>query len=233
MNMSTATAPTKLIETAEGFVIHQNKHEAYVVKLKAGDLVDVIEVATCDPATPEGYQRPESKKRINDIAAYIENGGEIPPAVLLSARRKPIDHGKGRYGWQVPFYAVDGQHRLGGLREAIERNHKLKDFEIACVIKAGLSVEEEAQLFNIVNRTQVKVSSSLFQANKYTLSKTEAGKELLKESPDSLQANEWEIRAYKLALLLNHDGTPTTNPLKGRIKLQNDAKDPNVRNAVA
>jgi DGQHR domain-containing protein len=140
-----ASTPT-VIESTEGFVIRQNGHESYVVKMTAGDLVDHIEVAQCDPTTPTGYQRPESKKRINDIATYVEEGGEIPPALLLSSRKKPIAYGRGRFGWVVPLFAVDGQHRGGGLREAIARNPKLKDFEIACVIKAGLTVEEEAQL---------------------------------------------------------------------------------------
>lgn len=234
---TTGTAPAKMIESTEGFVVRQNGHESYVVKFKAGDLVNHIEVAQCDPTTPEGYQRPESKKRVAEIGSYVDEGGEIPPALVLSSRKKPVAFGKGRFGWLVPLFAIDGQHRGAGLRKAIEKNPKLANFEIACVIKAGLSVEEEAQLFAIINRTQVKVSNNLTQAIKYTLSKTQEGKDLLAETPTSITAdpkNDWEIRAYRLAYFLNTDGgiVPTQNPLQGRIKLVTSTSDGTQKNAV-
>jgi DGQHR domain-containing protein len=247
MNMApaTAVAPSpKMIESTEGFVIHQNGHESYVVKFKAGDLVDHLEVAHCDPTTPDGYQRPESKKRTDEISDFTLDGGEIPPALILSSRKKPVAFGKGRYGWLVPLFTIDGQHRGIGIRKAVLANPKLKDFEIACIIKAGLTVEEEAQLFLNINRPQVKVSVAIAQAVKFNLNKTDEGKALLAASPASISPkksdgspdlkSDWEVKAYKLALMLNNDGgiLPAQNPLQGRIKLVTSGQDDTVKYAV-
>ncbi len=62
---------------------------------------------------------------------------------------------------QDPLIIVDGQHRLGAIREATERDPDLRNDSIAIVLFPYSNIDTAQQLFSDLNRTAKKTSKSL------------------------------------------------------------------------
>lgn len=60
-----------------------------------------------------------------------------------------------------PLIIVDGQHRLGAIRKAIEKEPDLRNESIALVLFPYLDIKANQQLFSDLNRTAKKTSKSL------------------------------------------------------------------------
>jgi len=103
--------------------------------LPAGDVLDRAQVDYVDVETnPEGYQRPLQQARLRDVASYVRTDelAVFPTAVLLSVRDDDsisfattdangvYEIGEIEIADGVPLWVVDGQHRLYGIRAAIE-----------------------------------------------------------------------------------------------------------------
>jgi len=139
---------------------------------------------------PEFYQRQPNKKRYHKIAEYVEGKLRIeetilPSSIILNIRQKgiiefePYEKSKskktiesGRILIQeeaLPFFEVDGQHRVRGLIEAYKelRESKSDDFEeiksypVPLTIIEGLDRPAEAMQFVVINTTQKKVDPAL------------------------------------------------------------------------
>ena len=138
----------------------------------------------------EGYQRAPNEKRFKEIAKYLEGdlGIEetlLPSSVILNIRQKgtiefkPFEKSKSKenvesceiliYDEAMPFYEVDGQHRVRGLIEAYKelKEEKSDDFEkirsypVPLTIIEGLDRPTEAIQFVVINSTQKKVDPAL------------------------------------------------------------------------
>lgn len=138
----------------------------------------------------EGYQRIPDKKRFRKIAEYVEGKLQIeetlfPNSIILNVRRKgviefeslektrnnkPIEIGKIFIDdAALPFFEVDGQHRVRGLIEAYKelKEDKSDDFEhirdypVPITIIEGLDRPTEAMQFVVINTTQTKVNPAL------------------------------------------------------------------------
>jgi len=60
-----------------------------------------------------------------------------------------------------PLIIVDGQHRFGAIRQAVEEDPLLRDEVISVVLFPYLSVQDAQQLFSDLNRTAKKTTKSL------------------------------------------------------------------------
>jgi len=135
----------------------------------------------------EGYQRVPDKKRFMEIAKYLEGdlGIEetlLPSSVILNIRQKgTIDFDKPKSKKTIelgqisindealPFYEVDGQHRIRGLIEAYKELkekqsddfEEIKSYPVPLTIIEGLDRPTEAIQFVVINSTQKKVDPAL------------------------------------------------------------------------
>ncbi len=163
----------------------------YMTVMTAGVLLDVVDILRRD-FSPEGrkrVQREYSKEQGEKIAKYaLSNDATFPTSIILSAYKDCvlIDDEKMvlKLGRQVKFgdsdqdevweplnalspfkigEIVDGQHRLLGMRHAIETlgEQHLKDFELPVVFMLDLNPNDKAYVFSTINGTQRRVSSSL------------------------------------------------------------------------
>jgi DGQHR domain-containing protein len=126
----------------EGIKVHQGPATAdgagqdlIIGVLPAGDVIDRATVDYVDvERNPDGYQRPLQQARLRDVAHYVRTDdlAILPTAVLVSVRAKDgvkfkSQSGSSGYGAgraeiddDIPLWVVDGQHRLFGLKVAIE-----------------------------------------------------------------------------------------------------------------
>src|SRR5712692_5131695 len=112
----------------------QNGETAYLTAMKTKDLVGRFRVDEWSPTNTEGYQRKFSERRGKEFASFIANGGFCPTTLLVNLRvdKDAIQY---KYGNLVipddaPLWLTDGQHRLGGLVQALGDNPKLADVEL-------------------------------------------------------------------------------------------------------
>jgi len=148
----------------------------YITFLRADDVLNgVTAVDAWSPSNKSGYQRMPVQARFRKIARYVmgKEGSRpiLPQAIVLNLRNETPrlkftsteDGSLGtleiKHGQQL--WEVDGQHRLGGLRVAVEENPSLGDYPVPVVITQGLSKLEEAVLFFVVNTTQKRVPTDL------------------------------------------------------------------------
>lgn len=170
-----ATAAVQAVEFP-AIRLEQGGTRLYLTHLIAGDLVNgMTQVDAWTPANTKGYQRMPVQARFRKIARYAtgKDGARaiLPQAIVLNARDTGVlefeDSGGGVGRLRVPqgttLWEVDGQHRLGGLRYAVEQNPDFKDYPVPVVVTEGLSRLEEAVLFFVINTTQKRVPTDLAQ----------------------------------------------------------------------
>lgn len=158
-------------EQTEGTVL-------YLTYLRAKDLAEgVTNVDAWSPNNKSGYQRMPVQARFRKIARYVlgKEGRRpiLPQAIVLNRRvgdpkLKYSTEGGGPFGTlevrdDQTLWEVDGQHRLGGLRVALEESPDFGDYPVPVVITEGLSKLEEAILFYDVNWNQKRVPTDLAQ----------------------------------------------------------------------
>jgi DGQHR domain-containing protein len=189
----------------------------YLTSLVAGDLVDgMTQVDAWTLANKNGYQRMPVQTRFRRIARYVtgKEGGRaiLPQAVVLNARETGVLEfegstaglGKLRVPQGTTLWEVDGQHRLGGLRYAVEQNPDFKDYPVPVVVTEGLDRLEEAVLFFVINTTQKRVPTDLAQR----LIEQQMGDEVLKLKIVA-EGKDWIPRGTKIVdVLMKTPGHP-------------------------
>lgn len=117
----------------------------------------------------QGYQRPPERSRITKIGAFLMNpdsGLLFPTAIILSSR-VPLDYDKREMTIAVstgsPLQIVDGQHRLAGLKYAIEEKKAshLGGLPIPFVVMETPEKLTEMDQFRIINGTAKSVRTDL------------------------------------------------------------------------
>jgi DGQHR domain-containing protein len=157
----------------------------YLTSIRAGTLLSMADILSRD-MTEEGrkrVQREYSEDRGKEIALYAtEDNATFPTSIIVAVyadcaivdeQEKKISFGcvQENGEWQSmdiqqPFKigeVIDGQHRLLGLRRAIndDGRSELANFELPVVFMLDLSQGDKAYVFSIINSKQRSVSSSL------------------------------------------------------------------------
>ena len=147
----------------------------FISTLAALDLIDRYAIDRWTTENPGGYQRVPEERRFSErrgsIVRYlIKEMGCFPSSILLNVRGELSYEEDEDFGWcslgeldigDERLWLIDGQHRVEGLKRAIERN---ADFEQYPVVVSILQLPErfdELMLFYIVNRRQRGVPTEL------------------------------------------------------------------------
>jgi len=154
----------------------QNGSTMLVTTMTANELIAYTHV---DPYNPDldfddekqGYQRPPSTARIKKLGNFLDFGVKkdavkpMPTAILLSDRgvKSTINENSFSFNAGDSFGIVDGQHRIEGIKHAIEvkGNETLGEFSYAVVIMTGMNRLTEMDQFKIVNGEAKSVNTSL------------------------------------------------------------------------
>lgn len=153
----------------------QTGHRLYLAMLTGQQLVDWSTIDHYDSAKSpndptQGYQRPPERSRITRIGTFLIQGagnGLYPNALLLGSRVPLMfDDMTNRLQVSSPLRVIDGQHRLEGLRYAIEEKGHLASahMQVPVVIMEVIERTEELDQFRIINGTAKSVRTDLVNA---------------------------------------------------------------------
>ncbi len=149
--------------------------ETFVGVFKAAELIDRCRIPQRDFTNQTGYQRLPGNSRVNKLTRDLRKRNvDLPTALLLSVRDKNIspklDH-SGQYILSLPndkdspppFYVVDGQHRLEGLRKVIqeEEHGYWAEYQLPVVIFFGADEYLEMVQFHTVNSNAKSIPTDL------------------------------------------------------------------------
>jgi DGQHR domain-containing protein len=187
----------------------QSGYRCHIGVMAASDLVKFTKIDRYDPSKPvddnsQGYQRPEDATRIKKLANFLRNEERplVPTSVLLSSRGVDL-----RYDPQTreislrenaKLQIVDGQHRVGGLRYAIQNKNleNLSNFPLPVVIIETIDKLGEMKQFQTVNGTQKGVRTDLVNSI-ITQMVSKEGDESVK------QADHWKVVTTRVVDILN------------------------------
>ena len=159
----------------KAFQLEQKGLKLYVGVLPARTLVDVTRVTVdqWSPSNTQGYQRQLTEKRVAEAAWYLMRGeGWFPTAVLLSVRAElqfrdnESTNGVSLGTLEIPddqkIWVIDGQHRVAGLRRAIDKgDQKLADYLVPVAIVSNPNKLDEVRLFYLVNSKAKSVPADI------------------------------------------------------------------------
>ncbi|MBB5878858.1 DGQHR domain-containing protein [Xanthomonas arboricola] len=153
--------------TAAYIEVKQGSRRFLLTRLTARTLAAISYAAVRGQSSEVGaIQRILNNSRIGSIKDFAIAGGDFPNAIVLNWVKSdnPIYTSEGRLTFEVKAMSaqiIDGQHRVAGLREAIEENKTIGKLEVPVVIYDQLSTKECADLFLAINTEQKPVPRSL------------------------------------------------------------------------
>lgn len=149
--------------------VSQNIGEFYIGVAKANEVIQICSaeerrVSWDDLEKYLGMQRPLSKNRVGEIQEYVKTkDATFPNSIILALKEDSFkiekDHlliKKDKSSSNI----LDGQHRLAGFSKEISET---KDFDLIVTLFPGLSLEDQAYLFSVINTKQNKINPSLAQ----------------------------------------------------------------------
>lgn len=141
--------------------------DAFIFSIKVKDILPIYYVAVRGRDNVEGaVQRVLNKSRIGAIRDFILDGNMFFNNFILNwvnnDYRIECDEKKLRIP-KVPFSAqvIDGQHRLEGIKQAIEVKPEIGESTVVVVLVQHLSTADAAKIFLNINTEQKPVPSSL------------------------------------------------------------------------
>lgn len=141
--------------------------DAHIFSMKIKDVLPLYYVAVRGRDDVEGaVQRVLNKRRVGSIKNFILEGNMFFNSFILNWVNSdyPIDICDGKLKIpQVPAGAqvIDGQHRLEGLKQAVEENPSIGEQSIVIVLVQHLSTNDAAKIFLNINTEQKPVPTSL------------------------------------------------------------------------
>lgn len=190
----------------------QGDRKFLLTKLPAS-VVTMISYAAIRGKTDEvgAVQRVLNQGRINNIKTFTLQGGDYPNAVVLNwvSQTNKLTTTDGMLGFTVGeslAQLIDGQHRIAGIKAAIEENKNIGKLELPVVIYRNLSTQECADIFLSINTEQKPVPRSLVF-------------DLYGVASESV-VDHAAVRARDIAMSLNELGSP----YEGEIKMPGAAK---------
>jgi DGQHR domain-containing protein len=157
--------------------IKQGSLTIYSTSLFVSDLLvdNFFQIERLDPTLgkEKGYQRVLDERRKKKFADYLINAWKeedayLPTSVFLATDKDiPYNEDDNTIEFDTQeigsFNVVDGQHRISGLLEAVEKVPELKDFQIPVNIAVNLDEISQMCHFLIVNSTQKSVDRAIVQ----------------------------------------------------------------------
>lgn len=221
--------------TRPASLVKQGDLTLYATSLKVSDLLisNFYSIDRLDPenANEKGYQRLLNKGRAKKLADYIVAGQETRdaflPTSIFIATDKNISFYPANNTIEIdidevgPFNVVDGQHRVEGLKMAVEKDKRVLDFEVPVNIAINLSDIEQMCHFLIVNTTQKSVEEGVAQRIRARLTRAmgvDDTPNLPKWIFSSVQKGEDE-KALRYVDYLNDE---KDSPWRNKIKMAND-----------
>lgn len=220
--------------------IKQGNLTLYLTYVTPADLFNnnFYTVDALEPRTQEGFQRILDKRRATRLTKHLteanEKGYAHLPTTIFLATDKSLDYDEDSKVLTFdtdkigPFSVVDGQHRIEGLRQAIDKKPNMRNFQLPVTIGSNLDNTHQMYHFYIVNTTQVSVDASMVQ--QITKRFTEmAGVEELPYIPFWLQrriAGGRDASALRIVEFLNEN---PDSPLFGLVQMAND---PDTHNRI-
>ena len=213
------------------FEIEQNLKKFYLTYMSTEQLCDEKKVKADIWSTEnrEGYQRGLDAVRARIFAKFIVNQDNISPTTILLSVREYVEFKpkEGNYGiLKIPdssiLYEVDGQHRIGGLREALRKGWFFAEivFPVIIICPSKLGEKEarnprfsEAKQFVIINRTQKTVRADLSDRFIHRLTPEQ------REELDVLGKIEELERKQKAVQIVDDLNSKSGSPWEKRIKL--------------
>ena len=155
--------------------IKQGNLTLYLTYVTPDDLFNnnFYTVDALEPRTQEGYQRILDERRATRLTKHLteanEKGYAHLPTTIFLATDKSLDYDEDSKVLTFdtdkigPFSVVDGQHRIEGLRQAIDKKPNMRNFQLPVTIGSNLDNTHQMYHFYIVNTTQVSVDASMVQ----------------------------------------------------------------------
>lgn len=202
--------------TLPAIELRQDGTRLLLTKMRAGDLPKYTEIHHFESGKPfdapdQGYQRPEEEPRIRKFANFLRRERDegrpvrMPTALLLSARGTDIvlsPNGTITIKSTNRLPLVDGQHRTGGFRYAIEDKGLVEfaDYEVPVVIMMEIDKIGEMRQFRTVNGEQKSVRTDLVNMILAQL--------VEREGEDAVKGSDlWKVAATHVVRRLNDDPT--------------------------
>lgn len=171
--------------------VHQPFGGFYITSIRVSQLIQVCYSfpAVYGDEILNGVQRGLNKKRIKDIADYSQTDSALfPNSIILSANILKDGTVPEKDAWEISAEdklivptnkkiasIVDGQHRIEGLKKALEEGQLDENFSLVCAIYFELTSPQQAEVFATINFNQQKVDKSLaYQLFGYDLDSTES-----------------------------------------------------------
>jgi DGQHR domain-containing protein len=141
--------------------------DAYTFSMPVKDLVHLYYVAVRGVDQEEGaVQRPLSRRRIDSISEYILDGNTFFNSFILNwtEDESKVEVKDNKISFPLiseAAQAIDGQHRLAGLEEAMEFDSAVGDRDVIVTLCVGLTTQQAATIFLNINTEQRPVPKSL------------------------------------------------------------------------
>jgi DGQHR domain-containing protein len=221
------------IATVPALQLQQSHHRLFLASFNARDLVRLTTVdyyrSNLQPDDDtQGYQRPPERSRITRIGTYLlkELGDGLFPTAVVLAARQPIAFDSARQTIRLspkyPLQVIDGQHRVAGLRYAIEEkgHEEFGDFMVPAVIVEVADRVTEMNQFRIINGTAKSVRTDLVNSI-LTATASARGEEAIKD------VDRWKVVITKVVDRLNRE---SASNWKGRVIMPDETGLPKAAN---
>jgi DGQHR domain-containing protein len=222
--------------------INHGDKELFFCALPGAILADEsrVKVDINSPSNKDGYQREPTPTRFREIGDYVAGESEVAQAMgpvmsqsLVLNSRKPLFPRPLELDGLVELdldddyvlWEVDGQHRIGGIRDAISRDNAIEARRFPVVILNGFQRFDEAVHFWLINDTQKRVPVDVAQRVIAQWSQNQALNTLVKA-----QGKSWVRLALEVVDIINETEAqpwylkikvPGTKKTKGRMISQN------------
>ena len=240
-----------VIDKQKAIEVRQSESDfrLFSTSLKVGTLLSegFYSVEPLNPRDPETgkYQRELIPGRAEEIGKYVLRALKnkdffMPTSILLATEDKDkqvnYDEEKGTISFDTkkigPFSVVDGQHRLGGMREAIkiltekpDTRKKIKmraewdgvtvedveNIEMNILLFSGITISDQANEFLVVNTTQKALDKNfVWELHNNAIKEAKDGK-ITRTLPAQTEKEiglEKNPEAEEILVYLNQEGSP-------------------------
>lgn len=147
--------------------ITQNTKQIFLTTMPAGVVIKISYAAVRGQSNePGAVQRILNPRRINSIKQFTIEVGDFPGAIILNwvNQENPLHLKNNELVLPLTDRSaqiIDGQHRLAGIKSAIEANPEIADLQLPVAIYKNLTTRQCADIFLSINTEQKAVPRSL------------------------------------------------------------------------